>query len=50
MANRRSPKLKKVAAMVFGAPGAHSKGKGGKWVLCRLQVQLGRRRKGEEQA
>jgi hypothetical protein len=32
MVNRRSSELKKVAAVVFGAPGAHGNGKGGKWV------------------
>jgi hypothetical protein len=32
MVHRRSPGLKKVAVVVFGAPGAHGNGKGGKWV------------------
>jgi hypothetical protein len=31
-ASRRSPELKKVAAVVFGTLGAHGNGERGKWV------------------
>jgi hypothetical protein len=49
-ANRESPEWRKGAAAVFGAWGARGKGKGGKWVECRLLVLPGRRGREEEQA